>query len=80
MSPHERFKGCHFPSCDVLQAVYYYLRFALNYRDIEEILLDLNVPVDHATIQRWVVTYSAILAGQSHIKIQQNQYNRMISN
>ncbi|MGI0120487.1 IS6 family transposase, partial [Zooshikella sp. RANM57] len=61
MSPHERFKGCHFPSCVVLQAVYYYLRFALSYRDIEEILLDRNVIVDHATIQRWVVTYSAKL-------------------
>ncbi|MBU2713668.1 IS6 family transposase [Zooshikella harenae] len=61
MSYDQRFKGCHFPKCVVLQAVYYYLRFALSYRDIEEIMLDRNVPVDHSTIQRWVVTYSAKL-------------------
>ncbi|MCX4030127.1 IS6 family transposase [Spartinivicinus marinus] len=64
MSADERFKGCHFPKCVVLQAVYYYLRFALSYRDIEELMQDRNVPVDHATIQRWVVTYSSKLEKQ----------------
>ncbi|MDE1462192.1 IS6 family transposase [Spartinivicinus poritis] len=61
MSVDERFKGCHFPKCVVLQAVYYYLRFALSYRDIEELMQDRNVPVDHSSIQRWVVAYSAKL-------------------
>ena len=58
INPMERFKGSQFPKCVVLQAVYYFLRFALSYRDIEEIYLERNVPVDHATILRWVVKYS----------------------
>ena len=45
----------------LLQAVYYYLRFALSYRDIEDIYQERNVPVDHATIQRWVIKYSPSL-------------------
>ncbi len=54
----ERFKGSQFPKCIVLQVVFYYLRFSLSYRDIEEIMKERNVPVDHATIQRWVIKYS----------------------
>ncbi|MGI0120469.1 IS6 family transposase [Zooshikella sp. RANM57] len=64
MNPDERFKGCHFPKCVVLQAVYYYLRFALSYRHIEELMQDRNVPVDHSSIQRWVVSYSSKLEKQ----------------
>lgn len=64
MSDDERFNGCQFPKCVVLQTVYYYLRFALSYRDIEELMQDRNVDVDHATIQRWVTKYSPKLEKQ----------------
>ena len=60
MNP-ERFKGCHFPNCIVLQAVYWYLRYALSYRDIEELIQERGVDVDHATLQRWVVKYTPIV-------------------
>ncbi len=60
MNP-ERFKGCHFPKCTVLQSVYWYLRYALSYRDIEELIQERGVDVDHATLQRWVVKYTPMV-------------------
>ena len=60
MNP-ERLKGCHFPKSIVLQAVYWYLRYALSYRDIEELMQERGVDVDHATLQRWVVKYTPMV-------------------
>ncbi len=36
----EKLKGCHFPKTLVYQCVYWYLRYALSYRDIEELMLE----------------------------------------
>ena len=55
MASKERFHGGHFPKCIVLQAVFWYLRYSLSYRDIEELIKERGVEVDHATVQRWVV-------------------------
>jgi len=57
----ERLKGCHFPKSVVLQAVYWYLRYALSYREIEELMNERGVNIDHSTVQRWVVKYTEIL-------------------
>ena len=55
------FKGSHFPKCVILQTVYWYLRYALSYRDIEELMEERGVEVDHSTVQRWVVKYTPLL-------------------
>ena len=41
----DRLKGGHFLKCIILQAIYWYLRYALSYRDVEELMTerDLNV-------------------------------------
>jgi putative transposase len=39
-------------------AVRWYVAYALSYRDIEELLNERGVKIDHATLQRWVVEYS----------------------
>ena len=52
------FKGRHFPKAIVLMAVRWYVAYALSYRDIEELMNERGVKVDHATVQRWVVEYS----------------------
>ena len=52
------FKRLWYPKEIVIQAIYLKLRFPLSYRDIEEILSDRGINVDHATIQRWVVKYT----------------------
>ena len=57
----EKFKGSHFPKCIVLQSVYWYHRYALSYRDIEELMAERGVAVDHATLQRWVIKYTPMI-------------------
>jgi transposase-like protein len=43
-------------------AVRWYLRFALSYRDVEELLAERGVEVDHVTVYRWVVRFTPLLA------------------
>jgi transposase-like protein len=38
--------------------VRWYLRYALSYRDLEEIMRERNQSVDHTTIYRWVQKYA----------------------
>ncbi|MCG7522339.1 IS6 family transposase [Ruegeria sp. Ofav3-42] len=61
-------KGCHFPKDAVLYAVYFYLRYTVSYRDLEEIMAERGVQVDHATLNRWVVKYSPMIAVSAQSK------------
>ncbi|MDO6505331.1 IS6 family transposase, partial [Shimia thalassica] len=47
------FKGAQFPKDVILHAMYFYLRYGVSYRDLEEILAERGVVVDHATLNRW---------------------------
>ena len=48
------FKGSHYPKDVILYAVFFYDRYAVSYRDLEEIMAERGVQVDHATLNRWV--------------------------
>ena len=48
------FKGRHFRGEIVLWAVRWYCRYAVSYRDLEGIMSERGVAVDHSTIYRWV--------------------------
>ena len=50
-----RFQGSHFEATVIVQAVSWYLRYPLSYRDIEEMLLERGLEVDHSTVNRWVL-------------------------
>lgn len=52
------FKGRHFEADLIVLCVRWYLRFSLSYRNLEEIMAERNVPVDHVTIWRWVQRYA----------------------
>ncbi|WP_227269837.1 IS6 family transposase [Roseobacter weihaiensis] len=56
------FKGAQFPRDVILHAVFFYVRYAVSFRDLEEILAERGVRVDHATLNRWVVKYASVLA------------------
>jgi IS6 family transposase len=43
-------------------AVRWYLRFGLSYRDVEELLTERGIDVDHVTIYRWVQRFTPQLA------------------
>ena len=59
------FKGVHYPKSVILYAVYFYVRYAVSYRDLEEIMAERGVDVDHATLNRWVVKFSTDLAAEA---------------
>jgi len=42
-------------------AVRWYLRFGLSYRDVEELLAERGIEVDHVTIYRWVQRFTPLL-------------------
>ena len=60
------FKGAHFPPDIILMGVRWYVAYPLSYRHVEELLEERGVPIDHATIQRWVVQYSPLLEEAFH--------------
>jgi IS6 family transposase len=43
-------------------AVRWYLRYGLSYRDIEELLAERGVEVDHVTVYRWVQRFTPLFA------------------
>lgn len=62
------FKGAHFPKSVILQAVFFYVRYPVSYRDLQEILAERGVCVDHATLNRWVIRYSLRIAAQAQLR------------
>ncbi|WP_299941840.1 IS6 family transposase [uncultured Nitratireductor sp.] len=59
------FKGAHFPKNVILFAVFFYVRYGVSYRDLEEILAERGVNVDHATLNRWVTKYAGHVAAEA---------------
>jgi len=58
MTEQNPFKWRHFQADLILLCVRWYLRYALSYRDLEEMMLERGLHVDHTTIYRWVQDYS----------------------
>jgi transposase-like protein len=56
------FAGFCFPSDVIVLAVRWYLRFGLSYRDVEELLAERGITVDHVTIYGWVQRFTPLLA------------------
>jgi transposase-like protein len=60
--PRSAFAGFRFPVDVIVLAVRWYLRFGLSYRDVEELLSERGVEVDHVTVYRWVLRFAPLLA------------------
>jgi putative transposase len=60
------FKGAHFPQEVILTAVRWYVAYPLSTRHVEELMRERGVPVDHATVNRWVIKYSTQLEEAFH--------------
>jgi transposase, IS6 family len=52
------FKWRHFEAEMILLCVRWYLRYSLSYRDLEELMRERGLQVDHTTIYRWVQRYA----------------------
>src|SRR5947208_12451263 len=62
LTPRSAFAGFRFPAEVIVVAVRWYLRFNLSYRDVEELLIERGVEVDHVTVFRWVQRFTPLLA------------------
>ena len=59
--PSSAFKGYRFPPEIIVLAVRWYLRYGLSYRDVEELLAERGIEVDHVTLFRWVQRFTPML-------------------
>ncbi|PZS28728.1 MAG: IS6 family transposase [Pseudonocardiales bacterium] len=55
------FTGFRFPREVIALAVRWYLRYGLSYRDVEELLAERGVQVDHVTVFRWAQRFTPLL-------------------
>ena len=62
LPPKSAFSGFRFPAEVIVVAVRWYLRYGLSYRDVEELLFERGVEVDHVTVYRWVQRFTPLLA------------------
>jgi transposase-like protein len=58
------FKGSHFQCAVILWAIRWYVAYPMSYRQLEEMLEERGVEVDHSTLNRWVVKYVPLLDQQ----------------
>ena len=70
------FKWRHFEGDIIVLCVRWYLRYALSYRDLEEIMVERGFHVDHTTIFRWVQRYAPELDKRCrpHLKTTNDSY------
>ncbi len=76
MSSSSPFKWRHFEGDIILLCMRWYLRYALSYRDLEEMMDERGVQVDHTTIVRWVQRYAPELDKRCrpHLKSTNDSY------
>ena len=55
------FRGRQFEDEIIILCVGWYLRYSLSYRDLEEMMTERGLSLDHSTIWRWVQRYAPIL-------------------
>jgi transposase, IS6 family len=66
----------HYESDIILLCVRWYLRYSLSYRDLEEMMNERGLAVDHTTIYRWVQSYSPELEKRirPHLRLTNDSY------
>src|SRR4051812_20277668 len=57
-----RYHGFRFPKAIIQHAIWLYLRFTLNLRDVEELLAERGILVTHETVRVWVARFGPLIA------------------
>ncbi|HEX9274149.1 MAG TPA: IS6 family transposase [Candidatus Binatia bacterium] len=76
MTKSNMFKWRHYESEIILLCVRWYLRYALSYRDLEEMMRERGLSLDHTTIYRWVQAYAPELEKRirPHLRLTNDSY------
>jgi putative transposase len=59
-------KGSRHPKSVILYTVFFYVRYAIAYRDLEEIMGKRGFEVGHATLNHWVTKFAPLIAEEAH--------------
>jgi transposase-like protein len=62
------FKGRHFDRSVILLCVRWYLAYNLSLRNLEEMMAERGISVDHATVHRWIIRYSPELLERFNLR------------
>jgi transposase-like protein len=68
------FRGRHFQDEIILLCLRWYLRYPLSYRNLEEMMAERGLSLDHSTVARWVLRYAPVLA--ERIRSEMRRSNR----
>lgn len=71
MTQKDPFKWKHFQKEIILHCVRWYLRYSLSYRNLEEMMLERGIEVDHTTIYRWVIEISPEIDKRSRLYLKE---------
>jgi IS6 family transposase len=63
------FKYHHYQTAIILRCVRWHLRYSLSYRDLEEIMAERGLSVDHTIFYQWVQHYAPMLEKKCHAKL-----------
>lgn len=55
------FRRLHYPVDIIAQCVPWYLAYALSLRNLEEMMIERGIVVDHSTLHRWVIRLVPLL-------------------
>ncbi len=61
-------KGAHFSKDVILHAVFFYLRYGVSHRDLEEIIAERSVNLDHATLNCWFSRYAGLISDTARFR------------
>src|ERR1700710_2043402 len=63
-APAAAYRRHRFPPAIIIHAVYLYYRFAVSYRDVEELLARRGILVSYETIRRWCLRFGTLFAAE----------------
>jgi putative transposase len=64
------FKGSHFEKEIILWGIRWYVAYPISYRQLEEMMKERGVSVDHSTLNRWVIKYAPEIEKQFRLRKQ----------
>jgi len=59
---HLSYRRHRFPPPIIQHAIWFYLRFTLSYRDVEELLAERGLDISYETVRRWVLKFGPMIA------------------
>jgi transposase-like protein len=55
-----RYSRHRFPPEIIQHAIWFYLRFTLSYRDVEDLLAERGLDLSYETVRRWVLKFGPV--------------------